>query len=65
MICLLVRWVAYTNNRRYMGRTREYPIEGLFVHPDTGLVREQPYALIRKRYRRHRKPSVSTRLTNV
>ena len=34
-------------------RTR-YPIEGLCVHPKTGLVREQSHTLIRRRHRRHR-----------
>ena len=46
--------LAYTNDRRYIGRTSEYPIAGLYVHPKTGLVREQPYALIRRRYRKRR-----------
>jgi len=60
--------LAYTNNRRYIIRTSEYPIEGLYVHPKTGLVREQPYELIRRRYRTRRKPSETallTRLTSV
>jgi hypothetical protein len=37
-----------------LGRTYEYPIEGLYVHPKTGLVREQSHTLIRRRHRRHR-----------
>ena len=47
--------LAYSNDRRYLvGRTSEYPIAGLYVHPKTGLAREQSHALIRKRYRGHR-----------
>jgi hypothetical protein len=47
--------LAYSNDRRYLvGRTSEYPIAGLYVHPKTGLVREQSHALIRRRYRRRR-----------
>lgn len=37
---------AYTNNRKY-GRG-ERPIVGLYVHPKTGLVREQTWARRRK-----------------
>lgn len=44
--------LAYTNNRKYVGWTSERPIEGLYVHPKTGLIREQPYAVIRRRYRK-------------
>jgi hypothetical protein len=43
--------LAYTNSRRYMSRASDYPIEGLYVHPTTGLVREQSRARIRKRRR--------------
>jgi hypothetical protein len=46
--------LAYSNNRRFLGRGCEDPIEGLYVHPKTGLVRAQSLGLIRKRYRRHR-----------
>ena len=31
--------VAYSNRRRYLNR--ESPVEGLYVHPRTGLIREQ------------------------
>lgn len=44
--------LAYTNNRKYIFRTCERPIRGLYVHPKTGLIREQPYAVIRRRYRK-------------
>jgi hypothetical protein len=33
--------LAYTNRRTYMGRAVEHPIEGLYVHPKSGLVRDQ------------------------
>ncbi len=46
--------LAYSNDRRFASRMSEYPIEGLYVHPNSGLVREQSQALIRRRYRRHR-----------
>ena len=45
-------YIVYTNNRKYMFRASEHPIEGLYVHPKTGLIREQPYAVIRRRYRK-------------
>lgn len=44
--------LAYSNNRKYIFRTCERPIKGLYVHPKTGLIREQPYAVIRRRYRK-------------
>ena len=31
--------LVYSNNRRY--RTDEFPIRGLYVHPKTGVIREQ------------------------
>jgi hypothetical protein len=37
--------LVHSNNRRY--HLDEYPIEGLYVHPKTGLIREQ-----RRRLRR-------------
>ena len=46
--------LAYSNDRRYLGRGCEYPFEGLYVHPKSGLVRTQSAALIHKRYRKHR-----------
>jgi hypothetical protein len=39
--------LAYSNNRKY--RVAERPIDGLYVHPKTGLIREQ-----RARLRRYR-----------
>ena len=44
--------LAYANNRRYVVRTWERPIVGLYVHPKTGLIREQTNAVIRRRYRK-------------
>jgi hypothetical protein len=35
---------AYSNERRYLGRTGERPIVGLYVHPSSGLVRSQSVA---------------------
>lgn len=46
--------LAYSNDRTYMGRASDYPIEGIYVHPKTGLIREQSYARIRWRRRKHR-----------
>ncbi len=45
--------LAYTNDRRHFGRMCEDPLAGLYVHPKTGLIREQQEAAIRRR----RKPS--------
>ena len=46
--------LAYSNDRTYMGRASDYPIEGIYVHPKTGLIREQSHARIRWRRRKHR-----------
>ena len=46
--------LAYSNDRTYMGRASDYPIEGIYVHPKTKLIREQSYARIRWRRRKHR-----------
>ena len=43
--------LAYTNVRKYMSLA-ERPIDGLFVHPKTGLIRNQSAAVIRRRSRR-------------
>lgn len=46
--------LAYSNNRTCMGRASDCPIEGIYVHPKTGLIREQSHARIRSRRRTHR-----------
>lgn len=43
--------LAYSNNRTYVGRTSDFPIEGIYVHPKSGLIREQSDARIRRRRR--------------
>jgi hypothetical protein len=44
--------LAYTNVRRYLSRLADYPVQGLYVHPRTGLIREQTAAMIGARRRR-------------
>lgn len=45
--------LAYTNRRRrFLGRIAEDPIEGLYVHPKTGIIRQQSRGAIETRFRR-------------
>ena len=37
-----------------MGRASDYPIDGIYVHPKTGLIREQSYARCKLKWLRGR-----------
>jgi hypothetical protein len=51
--------LAYSNDRRYTRGCREWPIVGLYVHPKTGLIRDQR-AKFRGGARASRPLSIST-----